>query len=374
VSAEPLPGAGLAARFARPRTASAGDALEVRRALLGPVSGTAPIVEEYEAALARFLGAPGPECVVAVSSGSTAVMAALAAVGVSPGDEVVLTPTCPLCTVYPVMSSGATPVFCDTQAESFSADLADLERAIGPRTAAIVEIPMWGYPTPVEPLAELASARGIPLILDLALALGTRQGGRPLWQHGDVATFSTHESKLLTTGEGGFVVSRDADLAARARSFRQFGHLAGAERGLNLKLGALPAALGLARLRDLAANLAERRSNAAILRAGLSGGGIGELSIPAGGEPNYLTFLLRLPTHLASAWIDHLYGFGIPSDLREYPCRPLHQFPILRRCARPTPNAARLLASITTLPVHPGLGEADLLAIVDAVRCFPGAP
>jgi len=337
--------------------------------LLGkPLSGNSGPVEAYESALASYFGA---KYAVAVSSGSAAVMAGAAALDLQPGDEVVLTPTCPLCTVYPLMSMGLVPVFVDTQPDNFSIDLDDLGRVIGERTRAIIDIPMWGYPVPVKALREAAEASRLPLLLDLAHGHGVMVDDEPLWSHGDVATFSTHDSKILSTGEGGFVLTDRADCAERTRSFTRFGNLDGVHLGINLKLSGLQAELGRHRLSMFDQFLETRRKNARRVLEGIRNPAVSELPVVPGARPNYFTLLLKLRSEFESKrFIAHLARWGIPSDIEKYGCRPLYEFPLLRRFARDCRNAKRLLGSITTVPIHPSLSDDDLTHIVRAINAY----
>jgi DegT/DnrJ/EryC1/StrS aminotransferase family len=137
-------------------------------------------------------------------------------------------------------------VFVDTRAHGFGADPASVRAALTPRTKAIIDIPMWGYHTEVDELHALTQAAGIKLVLDLTHSHGTTLHGRPLSHYdGDVSCFSTHERKPLATGEGGFILTGDDELAQRCRDYSRFGNLNGKDFGLNYKLAALPAALGI---------------------------------------------------------------------------------------------------------------------------------
>lgn len=331
------------------------------------LSGTGPVTEQYEESLCIWFNA---RYALAVSSGSAAVMVALAAVGVKPGDEVIVSPASPLCTAYPIMSMGATPVFCDTQPDCLSLDLDMLESLITERTAAIVDVPMWGYPTPAASLSRKAKARGLPLILDLAHCHGTTYQEKHLWEYSDIACFSTHESKIMSTGEGGFVLTNSPELADRAGRFRQMDFLEGKNIGINLKLSSLQAALGLARLDKLSEEISIRKRNADFLKSAIGCDDIAELPVVEGACPNYYTLLLRSKSGKASDFIDHLYAHGIPSDMREYPCRPLYEFPILKYLTNPCPNATRFLLSVSTFPTHPEMDEFDLEYLAAALSNY----
>lgn len=347
------------------RTAS--DEAAVRAALLQPISGGSEAIGAYESALARTFGA---DHAIAVSSGGAALIAALYAAGVRAGDEVVLPPTCPLCTVYPIIFLGAKPVFCDTLPDNFGIDTADLERVVTPRTRAVIDVPMWGYPTPLDRLSAAARSLGISLVLDLAHAHGAKLDGRDLSSFGDISCYSTHERKIVSTGEGGFILTGDGRLAEIVRSFIKFGNLNGRDFGVNFKLSGVQAALGRARVSHLEELLARRRAAASAIVSGIDVPGVEELGILPGGRPSYYFMLLRLSLADNRGFIDYLDGEGIPSDIKRYGCRPLYQFPALEAYARSCPQAEALLSSVTTLPVHPGVTGAQIDHMVSAINRY----
>ena len=342
----------------------------IKRVLAGgKLSGTADVIDEYEAALAEYFGSG---YAAATSSGTSAIQTALFAVNVRAGDEVIVSPACPLMSVFPIMQAGATVVFCDTSASSFGVSIDDLSRLVTPRTKAVVEVPMWGYPTDVATLGEVLRVVKVPLILDLAHSHGTTLQGKHMSGYGDVACFSTHDRKPLATGEGGFILTNNEAYYDAVKSFAAFGNMGGVDYGLNYKLGALQAALGLNRLASLPRQLETRRRNAKSIVNGVTHSQIHEFTIVEGGVPNYYSLLLKLTMKRARAAIECLCSMGIPSDIIRYGCKPLYEYPILRRFRRACPNAERLLRSVTTIPVHPGLSESDIHYIISSmnrVRC-----
>ncbi|WP_205902195.1 DegT/DnrJ/EryC1/StrS family aminotransferase, partial [Pseudomonas viridiflava] len=172
------------------RPVYADDLLTMQQTLERPLSGTSDVVGEYESKLATWFDA---QHAIAVSSGGAALSVAIYASGVGPGDDVLLTPSCPLCTIYPIIAAGANPIFVDTRSHGFGADPASIKARITPQTKAIIDIPMWGYPSEVDELHSLTQALGIKLILDLAHSHGTTLNGQPLSRFGDISCFSTHE-------------------------------------------------------------------------------------------------------------------------------------------------------------------------------------
>lgn len=331
------------------------------------LSGTAPVVALYEQKLALYYG---QSHALAVSSGTAAVAVALAAIDWQPGDEVIVAPTCPICSVLPMLALGLRPVFCDVLPDSFGLDPAQVAAARGPRTRAVFEIPMWGYPTRADRLREWCADEELPLILDLAHCHGTRLDDRWLATYGDVACFSTHEGKFLSTGEGGFVLTDDPGKAERMRAYSRFGNLDGIHFGLNFKLGGLQAALGAARLGAMDRHLAQRAANRAAILARLDTPHVRELPVVAGGGVSGYALLLQTTASDGRRFVDYLDACGIPSDVKKYDNRPLYEYPLLAPFARPCPQAAALLRSLTTVPLHPGLDADDVAHIAHAINAY----
>ena len=351
----------------------------------GDLSGNARLVGDYERALSKWFGT---RFALACSSGTAALHLALLTLGVGVGDEVIVPPTAPAMTALPVLAVGARPVFADTRSPaSFALDLADVDRKRTQRTKAVVSVPMWGYPADDGELVAACHGWGLPLIEDAAQAHGTRLGrdGRLAGTQGVVGCFSTHARKLVCTGEGGFVLTGDPTVAARLATLRNLGQPArldaplalpvgafGEGFGLNYKLGALPAALGLAQLDRLAGRLQARRRVARRLLARLAEvPGLAPLPVVAGASPNHYALVLQVQLGDAALVGRRLAVEGVISDTVRYCYRPLYQLPVFSAFAPPAlccPNAEALCASIITLPCHEGLTAADERRIVRACR------
>lgn len=359
VAPKPIPSPTVPDRF---DPTSPADAEMIARALARDLSGAGETVLLYEAALSHWYDAAEA---IAVSSGFAAVLTALLALGLTAGDEVLLTPTCPLCTVYALTAIGVVPVFCDTQPDGFSISLDAAQAALGPRTRAIIDIPMWGYPVHATEVAGFARTHGLAYMLDLALGHGTMLGDGHIWRHADIATFSTHASKVLVTGEGGFVLTDRADLAERLRLARFQGG------GSNFRLAGLQAGLGLARLPHLAGQIARRRAVMATIADGLDHPEIEPFPLPTGGVPTGVKMLVRHRNGAGAALNYQLDRHGVPSDILIYNCRPLYDFPILEERQANCPNAVQLLQSIATLPVHPDISAAHVERMLDALNSLP---
>jgi dTDP-4-amino-4,6-dideoxygalactose transaminase len=327
------------------------------RAIRTGLSGTSPIVTEFEQAIAAHYDV---EHVVAVSSGAAAVMTALHGIETRSGQEVIVSPSCPICTVLPMIALGLKPVFCDVRLDSFGLCPHDLESLINERTCAIIETPMWGYPISLDATRTLAGKYELPLILDLAHAHQTRLRDKFLPAYGDISCFSTHECKYISTGEGGFVMAHDSRTAERMRRFTRFGNLEGKEVGLNLKLGGLQASLGLSRIRRLDEITSARLAHRSAILERLANPHIRELPITEDGIPSGYALMLQAVGHDGRELVRYQTAHGIPSDVEKYDNRALFQYSMLSIYKRDCPNAKALLRSITTVPLHPELRAEDI--------------
>ena len=213
-------------------------------------------VPELERAWADRLGSP--HC-VGVANGTVALQLALAALGIGPGDEVIVPALSFIATGLAPLHQLAIPVFADIDPVTFNIDLADAESRITSRTAAIMPVHLHGLPADMDGVADLARRHGLAIVEDAAQAHGATHRGRPVGAIGDAGTFSLQMTKNLPTcGEGGLLVAKDDDVAARARMTRQFGEVIedGIERdyvshvlGWNAKLNPVQAAFTSSQLR-----------------------------------------------------------------------------------------------------------------------------
>jgi dTDP-4-amino-4,6-dideoxygalactose transaminase len=339
--------------------------LESGRYVLGPE------VEAFERELAAHVGVR--HC-VGVANGTEALTIALRALGVGPGDEVIVPALTFYATAEAVVNAGARPVFCDVDPRTFTMTAATALPAVGERTAALLPVHLFGNPAPIDELRELAAAYDLRLLEDAAQAAGARLGGRPAGSLGDAAAFSFFPSKNLGGfGDGGAVLSDDEEVAARARRLRAHGSedkLLHTDVGYNSRLDELQAAglrVLLPRLEEWTA--ARRGAAHAYAEAGL-----GELvELPretAGGESCYHLYTVlaedreRLRAGLAEA--------GVES--RAYYTIPLHRQPALQRFAPDgeLPGAERVAATSLALPIGPALSERQVATVVAAVRAALG--
>jgi dTDP-4-amino-4,6-dideoxygalactose transaminase len=242
----------------------------------GPDGGPSQ-VDAFERALGEHLGAPH---VRAVSSGTAALVCALAALGIGPGDEVIVPAYAWISTPTAALLVGAVPVVADVD-HSLSLDPKAVEAKITPRTRAIIPVHMRGVPADMDALVEVARRRGIRVVEDVAQACGARLRGRALGTYGDIAAFSFQYNKILTTGEGGAVVTSNPELHDRASCYADPAYAGGIGRGAaanaasffghNFRTSELVGALGLVQLSRLDGLLATMRRHKATLRRGLEG-------------------------------------------------------------------------------------------------------
>jgi perosamine synthetase len=242
----------------------------------GWISSEGPFVAEFEQ---RFAERVGRNYGIAVSNGSVALDAAVAALRLGPGDEVILPTFTIISCAAAVVRAGAVPVLVDCDPDTWNMDVDQVRARIGPRTRAIMPVHLYGLPVDMDPLLHLAQAHRLAVIEDAAEMHGQTYKGRPCGSFGDISTFSFYPNKHVTTGEGGMLVTDDAQLAERCRSLRNLCFIPGRrfvhnELGWNFRMTNLQAALGLAQLERLDEFVERKRAMGTLyheLLAGLDG-------------------------------------------------------------------------------------------------------
>jgi perosamine synthetase len=239
----------------------------------GWVSSIGPYLARFELEFAKFCGV---RHAIAVSNGTVALHLALRALGVGAGDEVIIPDLTFAATAHAVLEAGATPVFVDVDPETWCIDPRAVERALTPKTKALLPVHLYGHPADMTTLREIASARGLIVIEDAAEAHGATIGDARVGSLGDVAAFSFYGNKLITTGEGGMVVTDDAKLAERLRFLKDHGmskerRYYHTELAFNYRMTNLQAALGVAQLEQAEAFIAKKRELHAWYAARLAG-------------------------------------------------------------------------------------------------------
>jgi perosamine synthetase len=332
-----------------------------------------PKVAALEQAFAQLCGVPHA---VAVNNGTTALVAAFAALGIGPGHEVITSPFTFVATVNAALEVGATVRFADIRADDFCLDPASIEAVLTQHTAALVPVHLYGQCADMGAIATIAERHDLAIVEDAAQAHGATFQGLPAGSWG-TATFSFYATKNIATGEGGMVTTADDAVADRLRLLRNQGMR---ERyvyevaGHNWRMTDLQAALALPQLATYDTAVAARRANAAAITAGLAdvAAVITPSELPGRGHVWHQYTLLLHPDAdvtrddvLASLASDGV-GSGIyyPKVIGDYDCYRDHP----RVVQADTPVARSCAAGVFSLPVHPYLTEADLEHIVAAVR------
>ncbi len=253
-----------------------------------------PVVQEFERAVSGRLGI---RHAVAMSSGTAALWAALRCLDLRPGDEVIVPALTFPATAAAVIFNGATPVFADVSHGTFDIDPGELPRRFTPRTRLVVAVDQFGLPADYPAIErELARHPGARLVTDSACALGSVLDNKPCGTFGEASVLSFHPRKIITTGEGGMVLTDHAGLADALRRLRSHGvDGAGAyvEPGLNLRMAETAGAMGLAQLGRLDAFIERRTELASVYRAHLPAG-VTMQSVPPTARPNWQTLAVLL--------------------------------------------------------------------------------
>ncbi len=346
---------------------SSSDEKQINHALKNKqLSGTAETVQRYEDALTAYFRS---KHAVALSNGSAALHAALYALNVKPGDEVLIPAVSTLPTVFPVCTTGATPILVDTDSDSCNFDPDDLERKITKKTKAAIIAPLWGYPVNYTAILKILRRHNIPLIEDCAQSHGSMWKKKHYGTFGMIGCFSTHDRKILSTGEGGFILTQSRTLAAKIREFSRLGNLTGKHYGVNYKLSSLQAALGIARIPDIEKQILIRTNHASSIVRQITSNYVSPFQVITDSRPNYYSLLLHLsfPGDGNLLFINNLQKRGIPSDITKYNHTVLNKREYFSLVKGSFPNADKLLSSITSIPVHPGITSKEISYMV---RCI----
>ncbi|MBA3302083.1 MAG: DegT/DnrJ/EryC1/StrS family aminotransferase [Thermoleophilaceae bacterium] len=351
-------------RLADPRFGE--DAVEALRGVLasGHLS-QGPVVEEFERGVADFCGAAHA---IATTSATTAIELALAALGVD-GEVLVADFTYPA-SGNAVVQRGGTPVLLDVDPATWCLDPDALEAALTSSTQAVIAVDVFGLPADYTRIEPLLAERGVPLICDAACSLGGAIGERRTGTFGLMSCFSFHPRKSLTTGEGGMVLTEDAELAERMRLLRNHGgrrsgwKVEFVANGFNYRMSDLQAALGVVQLPGFAATV-EKRGTLAWKLTGLLAEveGVTPQGVPAGFRHPYQSFVVELDEGLdRDDTIERLRAAGVESTLGTYA---LHAEPAFQGdCPRSRGAWQRTLA----LPLHQRLEPHDMETVADALR------
>jgi perosamine synthetase len=346
---------------------------------------TGPVVEAFEDALAEYVGA---KYAVAVSSGTAALHAAMDALRVGPGDEVIVPSMTFAATANAVIFQGAMPVFADVDPQYLLIDPEQVEAKITSRTKAIVAVDYAGQPCDYDALRSLAERHGFALVADACHSLGATNKGQPVGTLADLSTFSFHPVKHITTGEGGMITTNDDELARRMRTFRNHGittdHRQRSEKGswfyemvdlgFNYRLTDFQCALGLSQLQKLPDWISRRQMIAGRYENSFSShGAVRPLGVRENVSHAYHLYVVRLNREglLAdrATIFASLRAEGIGVNVHYIPVH-LHPFYRERFGTRPglCPVAEAAYEELLSLPIFPSMNNDDVKDVVKAVN------
>jgi perosamine synthetase len=351
---------------------------------------TGPRVEEFECAFAHAVGAKEA---VAVSSGTAALHAAMFAIGIRPGDEVIVPAMTFAASANCVVYQGGTPVFADVDAGTLLLDLAQVEARITPRTRAVIAVDYAGQPCDYDALLDLARKHKLALVADACHALGGSYKGRPVGSLADLNTFSFHPVKHITTGEGGMVTTDYSELARRMRMFRNHGITTDyrqreergswfyemVELGYNYRMTDIQCALGLSQMAKLPAWIARRREIAAAYDSAL----VDLLEVtPLSVRPEvghaYHLYVVHLQLERLKVDRGHVFAALRAENIGvNVHYIPVYLHPFYRRHLGTGPGncpvAERAHERLLSLPIFPAMSDGVVADVIEAIRKVIGA-
>jgi dTDP-4-amino-4,6-dideoxygalactose transaminase len=328
-------------------------------------------VEEFEQAFAAFVGC---RYGVGVGNGLDALRVALAALGVGPGDEVILPANTYIATALAVSAVGARPVLADCDPRTYNLDAGNIAAAVTPRTKAVMPVHLTGQAADLDAVNEIADKHGLLVVEDAAQAHGARYKNKPCGSFGAAAGFSFYPGKNLGAyGDAGLVTTNDAALAEKMRRLRNYGQRVKyehVEAGLNTRLDTMQAAVLQVKLKYLPAWNAARARHAALYREALAG--VGDLSFQQ--ESPFSTHIYHLfiveterrdelAAHLSRANIQNGIHYPIPIHLQE-------AYKDLGYARGAFPHSERAARRMLSLPMFPELSEAQIGRVADEIRRF----
>jgi dTDP-4-amino-4,6-dideoxygalactose transaminase len=342
------------------------------------------VTQEFEQTFAAYIGA---KHALAVTNATAALHMSCLAAGLGPGDEAIVPSLTFVATANAIRYTGATPVFADiTSANDLNISLASIERLITPRTRAILVVHYGGYPCDMPAILALAEKHGLKVIEDAAHAVGSELDGRKLGVWGQSACFSFFSNKNMTTGEGGMLTTDDDEVAAKFMRLRSHGmtsltwdrHKGHAfsydvvDLGYNYRIDEIRAALGLAQLAKLPANNERRRELTQVYRDTLQEltpqVGVPFANYPGVSSAHLMSVLLPAGTNRV-AFMESMKAQGVQTSIH-YP--PIHTFSAYQGDRSALNESLALTDEIggreVTLPLYPGLTDADVMTVVEAVQ------
>lgn len=357
-------------------------------------------VQEFEFLLRRYLSI---KHVIAVNSGTSALLAALLALGLKEGDEVLLPSFTFVASANSVVAAGGTPVFVDINKADYTVNVKDLARKITKKTRAIMPVHLYGHPADLDEIGELAYSNSLEIVEDACQSLGSEYRKRQTGTFGSMGCFSMYASKVLTSGEGGAITTDDDLLADRLRMIRNHGMVEGYDTrvfGLNLRLPEICAAIAKGQMKKLDEMLEKRRNNAKLLTDLLSHSEVDGFTTPVEPDDGHKKFNWYLYTMAIGSRqtedkintpdvLDHTEHRDLIKEemvniakvgVAVYYDPPVHLTPYYRELVRSRlPNQIRGMPNnlkttewaskhVLSLPVHPLLSAEDIEYIANSFK------
>ncbi|MEM1659619.1 MAG: DegT/DnrJ/EryC1/StrS family aminotransferase [Candidatus Bathyarchaeia archaeon] len=342
----------------------------LRSGVLTHSLGEGPMVKKFEDAFAKFVEA---KYAFAVNNGTAALHMAILAVGIEPGDEVIIPSFTFVATAEAVVLAGGRPVFVDIDPATYNISPCEIEKAITPKTKAIVAVDLYGTPADLKHIREIAEKYGLKVIEDAAQAHGAVYRGKPVGYYADVTCWSFYASKNMTTGEGGMVTTNDPDVAEKLKLIRSHGEkekYLSVMLGHNYRMSELQAAIGYVQLTKLPSFLFKRRVNAEKLTERLHE--VNQLQLPLEAEDcrnSWYLYTIRVKNanrDKRDLLLHNLRLRGIGAEV--YYATPIHWMPYYRRFGEfHLPETERASAQVLSLPVHPGVNLEQVNYIADTL-------
>jgi dTDP-4-amino-4,6-dideoxygalactose transaminase len=349
---------------------------EIRRAMDEVIASNhfimGPQVGTFEKQVAAYLGV---KHAIGVSSGTDALVAALMAIGLQPGDEVITTPFTFFATAGSIARLGGRPVFVDIEPDTFNIDPAGIEKAVTRKTRAILPVHLFGQSAEMDPILQVARKHGLKVIEDGAQAIGTAYKGHKVGGLGDIGCFSFFPSKNLGCfGDGGLMTCNDDHLAEMCRLMRAHGSKPKYYHkyvGGNFRLDTLQAAILSVKLPHLETWHAGRRRNAAFYNQHLAGLPIVLPAVRPYNDTIYNQYTIRVPDGKRDALRQHLAAAGVGSEIY-YPV-PMHVqecFGYLGCKAGDMPQSEAAAREVLSIPIYPELQAEQLQYVAETIRAF----
>ena len=346
---------------------------------------TGPKITEFEKTFAKFVGA---RYAIAVSNGTAALHAAMYAIGIKPGDEVIVPAMTFAATANCVVFQGGSPVFVDVDAETLLIDPDQVKVKITPRTRAVIAVDYTGQPCDYDVLREIANRHGLTLVADACHALGATYKGRPVGSLADLNVFSFHPVKHITTGEGGMITTDNSDFAEQMRIFRNHGITTDyrqrekqeswfyemVDLGYNYRITDIQCALGLSQLQKLSSWVKRRQEIAQKYNAAFAEfPAVRSLGVRADVSHAYHLYVVRFDLSQLQATRAEIFtalrAEGIGVNVHYIP---VHLHPFYRKQFGTGPGlcpvAEAAYEEIITLPLFPRMSDNDVEDVITAVR------